>query len=85
MDHTLRHRQGAMPDVNGQQQFTLGVHRDPDPLGHTLQPRDGLRLTDLAVLDRAEQGEEFVQLYLPDPHVVQDVSGKRPELLGRFH
>src|SRR5262249_42406062 len=33
---------------------------------------------------RAEEGEEFVELHLPDLHVVQDVSGEGLELLRRF-
>jgi hypothetical protein len=76
VDHALRQRQRAVADGDGQPPLALRVHRDPDPLGHTLPPRDGLRLTARAVLDRAKQGAEFVQLYLPAPHVVQDVSGK---------
>ena len=81
VDHALGHRQGAIPDVDRQQQFTLGVHRDPDPTGRTLQALESLSLADLPVLDRAEQGEEFVQLHLSHPYVVQDVSGKGLELI----
>ena len=80
----MGHRQGAIADVDRQQQLALGVHRDPDPLGRTLQALDGLGLADLAVLDRAEQGKQLIELHLPDPHVVQDVSGKGPQLLRRF-
>ena len=36
VDHALRHREGAVTDVDGQQQFALRVHRSPDPLGCTL-------------------------------------------------
>jgi hypothetical protein len=85
MDHALGHRQGAIPDVNGQQQFTLGVHRHPHPVRAPLQTLDGLRLADLTVLDRTEQGEEFVQLHLLDAHVVQEVLGEGPQLRGRLH
>ena len=53
-------------------------------MGRPLQALDGLRLADLPVLDRAEQGEEFVELYLPDPHVVQEVLRESPQLLRRF-
>jgi hypothetical protein len=85
VDHALRHGQGAIPDVDRQQQLALGVHRHPDPLGHTLQALDGLGLADLPVFDRAEQGKELIELDLPHAYIVQDVSGKRPELLCRFH
>src|SRR5262252_3411603 len=82
--HALGHCQGAIPDVERQQQFALGVHRCPDPLGRPLQALDGLSLADDTVLDRAEQGEEFIELHLPDPHVVQDVSGESLQLLRCF-
>jgi len=73
--------QGAIADVNRQQQLALGVHSHPDPLGRTLQALDGLSRGNRAGLDRAEQGKEFVQLDLVDPHVVQDVSGEGLQLL----
>jgi hypothetical protein len=85
VDHALGQRQRAIADVDRQHHLALRVHGHPDPLGRPLQTLDGLSLTDLAVLDRVEQGEEFVQLYLPDPHIVQDVSGKGLELLRRLH
>jgi hypothetical protein len=49
MDHALGHGPRAMARVDGQQQLALGVQRDPDPLGHTLQARAmaGVRFTDL--------------------------------------
>jgi hypothetical protein len=84
VDHALGHRQGAIPDVDRQQQFALRVQGHPDPLRRPLQTLERLRLTDRTILDRAEQGEEFIELHLPDPHVVEDMSGKRPELLCRF-
>ena len=71
-------------DVDRQQHLALGVHRDPHPLGRPLQALDGLGRADLPVLDRTEQGKELIELHLPDPHVVQDVSGKGPQLLRRF-
>jgi len=80
----LGHRERALPDVDRQQQFTLGVHGDPDPLRRTLQARDGLSRTDRTVFDCAEEGEEFVQLHLLDPHVVQDMLGEGAQLLGRL-
>ena len=85
MDHVLCHRQRAITHINGQQQCALRVHSGPDPLGRTLQTLDGLRLTDLAGLHRAKQGKEFVQLHLPDPYIMQDGLGKRPQLLCRFN
>jgi len=33
VDHALGHRECAIADVDGQQQFALRVHRSPDPLG----------------------------------------------------
>ena len=84
MDHALGHRQGAIPDVDGQQPFPLGVHRHPDPLGRPLQALDRLGRADLPGLDRAEQGAQLIKLPLPHPHVVEDVSRKRLKLLGRF-
>jgi hypothetical protein len=84
MNHALRHGQGAIADGNRQCSLALGVHRDPDPRGHTLQALDGVGGADRAVLHGAEQGEDFVELHLPDAHVVPDVSRKRLELLGRF-
>ncbi len=83
MDHALGHRQGTIPDVDGQQQFTLRVHRHPHPLGRPLQALDGLSRADLAVLDRAEQGTQLIELDLLDAYVVQDVSRKGLELLRR--
>ena len=85
VDHTLGHGARALPDVDRQQQLALRGHGAPDPLGHTLQPLDGLSLTDLAVLDRAEQGKELIELDLPHAYIVQDVSGKGLELLCRFN
>ena len=38
-----------------------------------LQALDGFSLPDLTGLDRAEQGKEFIELHLSDPHVVEDV------------
>ena len=73
-----------MADVDHEQQLALRVHRDPDPLGHTLQALDGVDLAERPILDRAEQGKELIELDLPHTHIVQDVLGKRPELLGRF-
>jgi hypothetical protein len=45
----------------------------------------GVSRADLPVLDRAEQGEEFVELDLGDAHVVQDILGKGLEMLRGLH
>jgi hypothetical protein len=84
MDHTLYHCKCTIADVDRQPQFALWVHAAPDPLGRTLQACDGFGHADRTILHRAEQGEEFIELYLPDPHVVQDVSGKGPQLVRRY-
>jgi len=73
VDHALGHRQRTVPDVEPKQQFTLGVHRHPEPLGRPLQALDRFGLADLAVLDRTEESKQLIQLHLPDPHVMQDV------------
>ena len=65
--------QRAVPDVDRQQQFALGVHRHLDRMGRTLQTRDSLGPVDLAILDRTEQGKQFIELSLSDLHVVQEV------------
>jgi hypothetical protein len=65
--------QRAIPDVDCQQQFALGVHRHLDPMGRTLQARDSLGLVDLAILGRTEQGKQLIELSLSDLHVVQEV------------
>jgi hypothetical protein len=84
VDHALSHRQGTIADVDRQQQLALGVHRDPHPLGRMLQARDSLGLTDRTVLHGTEEGKHLIELDLPHTHIVQDVSGKRPELLCSF-
>src|SRR5262249_40177906 len=84
VDHALGQGQGALPDVERQQPFALGVHRCPDPLRRPLPALDGLSLADYPVLDHAEQGEECIAWHLPDPHVVQDVSGESLQLLRCF-
>jgi len=73
VDKALSHGQGAIADVDRQQQFALGVHRHLDRMGRTLQTRDSLGPVDLAILDRTEQGKQFIELSLSDLHVVQEV------------
>jgi hypothetical protein len=66
VDHALGHRQGAIADLDREEQFALGVHRDPHPLGGTGQALDGLGLRDLAILDRTEHRIELIELQLLD-------------------
>jgi hypothetical protein len=44
----------------------LGQRR-PEPLGCTLQAREGVGLADRTVLDRAEQGKQLIERPLPAP------------------
>ena len=73
VDKARGHCPGTTADVDCQQQLALGVHRTPAPLGRPRQAFDGL--------GRTAEGKHLIEVHLPDPHVVQDVSGKRPELL----
>jgi hypothetical protein len=84
MDHALGQGPGALPDVKRQQQFSLGGHRDPTPLGYTLEARDGVGLADRPVLDRAKPSTQRSELDRRDTHLVQDVSRKGWELRCRF-
>ena len=58
--------------------------RNPHPAGETLQALDGLGLTDLAVLHRAEESKQLIELDLVDVHIVEEMAGKRLEVLGRL-
>src|SRR5262249_6524958 len=84
-DKALRHGQRALPDVKREQEFTLRVHGAPDPLGRTLQARDGVGRTDLAILDRTEQGKQLIELDLSDPYVMQEVLREGSQLLRRLY
>jgi hypothetical protein len=84
MDKALSHGQRTIANVYDQQQLALRVQRGPDPLRRPRQARDGFRVTDRTVLDRAEQRKQRSALDLLDPHIVQGVSRKRLELLCRF-
>ena len=83
MDHAVRHGEHTIPDIDGQQQCTLGVHRDPAPRGRALQALNGFRLTDLPLLNRAEQSQQLIHLHLSDPHVMQEGLGEGAPLLRR--
>src|SRR5262249_1963738 len=84
VDHGLGHRQGALTDIERQQQLALRVHRHPDPLGRPLQAFHGLGRADLAVLHRAEQGIEFIELHLGDAHVTQEILREGLEMVGHL-
>jgi len=85
VDHTLRHGQRPVPDVEGQQQLGDRVHRCPHPVRRARQARDGLRLADLASLHRAEQRKEFIQLDLRNAHIVQEIPGKGRGVVRHLH
>jgi hypothetical protein len=74
VDHALRHRERTIPDVDRQQQFTLGVPRHPHPLGRTLQALDGLGCADLPVLYGTEEGKQLIELDLVDVHIVEKIA-----------
>jgi hypothetical protein len=58
MDHALRHCERALPDIERQQQFTLGVHRHPDPLGRALKALQGRSLADLTMRGGGTEGAQ---------------------------
>src|SRR5215510_13179957 len=64
MDDPLRHRQGALADLEGQQQLGDRIDRRPHPVRGTREARDGLTLADLARLHGTEQGKELIE-WLP--------------------
>src|SRR4029450_8911395 len=49
------------------------VEGPPHPMRRARQALDRLSLADLTVLDRADQGKEFVQLDLRDAQMVQEI------------
>ena len=59
VDHTLRHGQRPVPDVDGQEPLGARVHRRPHPVRRARQAREGLSLDNLAGLHGAEQGKEL--------------------------
>jgi len=74
MDQALRHRQGTIPHVDGQDQLAHRVHRDPHPVRGTGQALDRLLLAALTVFDGTEQGEEFVHLHLLNVEIAQGIA-----------
>src|SRR5207244_9885167 len=61
MKDGLRHRQGALADLDVQQQLGLGLDRRPDPVGRPRKPLDRLGCPDVAVSYRTEHGVEFIE------------------------
>jgi len=54
MDETLGQGQGALTDINGQDELADRVHRHPHPVGRARQALDRLGLGDLTLFDGAE-------------------------------
>jgi hypothetical protein len=72
MHHTLRHRQGARADIDGQQQFALGIDGRPHPVASLLKPLDGVLFADLANFDAAQHGIQRIELSLFHVHVAEE-------------
>src|SRR5881397_513818 len=64
MQDALGHGQRAGAHIDHQQQLALRVHGRPHPIGRALQTRDGLILTEIAVLELAQDGVQLVELQL---------------------
>ena len=73
MDHALSHGQRALANVDGQQQFALGGHGDPHPIGRAVKTLARFACADLTVLHGTEQRIEFVQLHLGHADIVEEV------------
>jgi hypothetical protein len=74
MNDMLGHGQRPVAYGDGQQHFALGVHRSPDPMGRAIKALHGLGLADFAVLDRAEDDVQLVELHLREVEVVQEIA-----------
>jgi hypothetical protein len=85
MDHVLRHRQGALADVDDHKQFAFRVHGRPHPVRGALQALDGFGLAEFIVFDGTEDGVQLVQLQLAYVDVTQKILRKGLKLLGGFH
>ena len=85
MEDALRHGQGPLTDVDRQEQLTLRLQGAPDPVRGARQALDRLGLGDLAILERAEDGIEFVQLHLANLEIAQEIGRKRLELVPGLH
>jgi hypothetical protein len=70
MHQALGQGQGAISDVDGQDQLAHGVHCDPNPMRRTRQALERLGLGDLTLFDGTEQGEQLIHLHLLDVEIV---------------
>ena len=66
MQHSLRHRQRTVTDLDASQHFGLGIDRGPDPVGRPRELLDRLGFTDAAVSHRTEHRVEFIELDLSE-------------------
>jgi hypothetical protein len=85
MHHTLGHRQGARADIDGQQQFALGIDGRPHPVASMLKPLQGVLFADLASFDAAQHGIQLIELQLSHMQVTEEIRREGPQVLGRFH
>src|SRR5262249_62137608 len=76
VEDALRHGQGPLTDVERQEQFTFGLHGDPDPVWGARQALDRFLLADCARFEGTEYGVEFVQLHLAELQIVQKIVRK---------
>ena len=84
VDKALRHRQGALADVDGHQEFGHGINGHPDPVRGTGQAFDGLGRRDFSVLDRTEHRIQLITLQLLDVQITQKIGGEGPQMIRRF-
>jgi hypothetical protein len=73
VEDALRHGQGPLTEVDGQEEFTLGLHGDPDPMRGARQALDRLILADFALFESTEHGIEFVELHLAHMDVTEKI------------
>jgi hypothetical protein len=76
MDHALGHGQRPVPGIDRQEQFAHRIDGPPHPMGRARQALEHLGLAHFTSLHGTEQGEEFIELHLRDPHVVHKILGK---------
>ena len=72
MEHSLGHRQGALTDLDAQQQFALGIDRRPHPARRTRELLNGLGFTHCAISHRTEHRVEFIELDLLERQLAQE-------------
>ena len=85
MHDALGHGLGAGAHIDNQQQFALRVHGGPHPRRCALQALNGLVLAEVAVFDCPQHGVELIEVHLLDVHLAQEIGGKGPQVLRRFH